>query len=336
MNKYSLLKKVLTFLILAIILLSIPTVMRDPYFIHIFIMVGINIILCASLRLSFMTGIWNLGQIAFYAIGACVLTMLKINYHISFWPLLPLSGVVTALVAIGLGYLTIRVRGLYFVMLTMAFVEVIRLTIMAIPFFGAIRFNAIPPPNSINIPHLIRIEFISKASYYYLILVMVVIILTILYLIERSRVGETFKSIASSDPLCESVGVNTTIYRVMAFAICSFFAGVAGGLYAPYIGLIAPGNFTTWASIMVFMSLVIGGTGSFWGPVIGAAFMTILPEALRDAVKYEPMISAVILILIIFFLPGGLASLPGTIRSKMRKNQKRNLESINTKAAVFL
>jgi branched-chain amino acid transport system permease protein len=333
-NKYSLLRKMLTFLILAIILLSIPMVTRDPYFIHIFIMVGINIILCASLRLSHMTGIWNLGQIAFYAIGACILTMLKIKYQISFWLLLPFSGFVTALVAIGLGYLTIRVRGLYFVMLTMAFVEVIRLTIMAIPFFGAIRFNAIPPPDTINIPHIFRIEFISKTSYYYLILVMVVIILTILYLIERSRVGETFKSIASSDPLCESVGVNTTKYRVMAFAICSFFAGIAGGVYAPYIGLIAPGNFTTWASIMVFMSLVIGGTDSFWGPVIGAAFMTILPEALRDAVKYEPMISAVILILIIFFLPGGLASLPNTVRSKMRKN--RNLESINTKVAVFL
>jgi len=240
-----------------------------------------------------------------------------VYYDVSFWLSLPLAGIAAAVVSLGFGYLTIRIRGLYFVMLTLAFVEMIRLTIIAVPFLGAQRVMNIPPPNPIIIPYLLRVEFISKTPYYYLVLALVVITLAVLYLIDRSRMGDILKSIAASEPLCQSVGINTTRYKVLAFVICSFFAGIAGGFYAPYIGLIAPGSFTSWASIMVFLALVVGGVGSFWGPVIGASLMTALPEVLRGAVMYEPLISAAMLILILFFLPGGLASLPRVIRTRM-------------------
>lgn len=316
MNRQNLVRTT-AFLILAAILLVVPIVIRDPYVVHILIMVGISIILCASLRLVLVTGIWNLGQIAFYAIGAYTLTLLMVYYDVSFWLSLPLAGIAAAVVSLGFGYLTIRIKGLYFVMLTLAFVEMIRLTIIAVPFLGAQRVMNIPPPNPIIIPYLLRVEFISKTPYYYLVLALVVITLAVLYLIDRSRMGDILKSIAASEPLCQSVGINTTRYKVLAFVICSFFAGIAGGFYAPYIGLIAPGSFTSWASIMVFLALVVGGVGSFWGPVIGASLMTALPEVLRGAVMYEPLISAAILILILFFLPGGLASLPRVIRTRM-------------------
>lgn len=316
MNRQNLVRTT-AFLILAAILLVVPIVIRDPYVVHILIMVGISIILCASLRLVLVTGIWNLGQIAFYAIGAYTLTLLMVYYDVSFWLSLPLAGIAAAVVSLGFGYLTIRIKGLYFVMLTLAFVEMIRLTIIAVPFLGAQRVMNIPPPNPIIIPYLLRVEFISKTPYYYLVLALVVITLAVLYLIDRSRMGDILKSIAASEPLCQSVGINTTRYKVLAFVICSFFAGIAGGFYAPYIGLIAPGSFTSWASIMVFLALVVGGVGSFWGPVIGASLMTALPEVLRGAVMYEPLISAAILILILFFLPGGLVSLPRVIRTRM-------------------
>lgn len=316
MNRHNLVRTT-AFLILAAILLVVPIVIRDPYVVHILIMVGISIILCASLRLVLVTGIWNLGQIAFYAIGAYTLTLLMVYYDVSFWLSLPLAGIAAAVVSLGFGYLTIRIKGLYFVMLTLAFVEMIRLTIIAVPFLGAQRVMNIPPPNPIIIPYLLRVEFISKTPYYYLVLALVVITLAVLYLIDRSRMGDILKSIAASEPLCQSVGINTTRYKVLAFVICSFFAGIAGGFYAPYIGLIAPGSFTSWASIMVFLALVVGGVGSFWGPVIGASLMTALPEVLRGAVMYEPLISAAILILILFFLPGGLVSLPRVVRTRM-------------------
>ena len=319
MNRHNL-AKTIAFPILGGILLAVPIVITNLYVIHILIMVGINIILCTSLRLTVMTDIWNLGQIAFYAIGAYILTLLGVYYDISFWFLLPLAGIISGLVSLGFGYLTIRVRGIYFLLMTVAFVEIIRLTILAMySILGAQLVINIPAPDPITIPHLLRVEFISKTPYYYLILALVIITLAVLYMIERSRIGDTLKSIGTSEPLCESVGIDTIKYKVFAFGICSFFAGIAGGFYAPYAGLIAPGSFTVWASVMVFLSLVVGGVGSFWGPVVGAALMTVLPEVLRGAVGYEPMISAVILILIIFFLPGGLTSLPGVIRSKMMR-----------------
>jgi branched-chain amino acid transport system permease protein len=308
-----------TFMTLAVILLVAPIVIKDPYIVHTLIMAGISIILCASLRLVFMTGVWNLGQIAFYAIGAYILAVPMVYYHISFWLLLPLAGITAAAVSLGLGYLTIRVRGLYFVMLTLAFVEIIRLTIIAVPFLGAQRVMNIPPPNPIVIPYLLRVEFISKVPYYYFMLALVIITLGVLYMIERSPIGGILKSIASNETLCESIGIDTTRYKVLAFVICSFFAGIAGGFYASYSGLIAPGSFGTQASIMVFLALVFGGAGSFWGPLVGAAILTVLPECLRGMANYEPMIFAATLILIIFFLPGGLTSLPRLIQSKMAR-----------------
>jgi branched-chain amino acid transport system permease protein len=308
--------KTIAFVVLAAILIALPIVVRDSYIIHILIMVGISIILCTSLRLVLVAGIWNLGQIAFYAIGGYSATLLMVYYDVSFWFALPLAGLAAALVSLGFGYLTIRVKGVYFLLMTVAFVEIIRLTIIALPFLGGHRVMNIPPPS------LPGIEFLSKTPYYYLILFLVVITLVVLYLIERSRIGGIVKSVATSEPLCKSVGIDTTGYKVMAFVICSFFAGIAGGFYAPYVGLIAPGSFTVWASMMVFLALVVGGVKSFWGPVIGAAFITVLPEILSGAVSYEPMISGIILLLVIFLLPDGIVSLPGVIREKIMKRKR--------------
>jgi branched-chain amino acid transport system permease protein len=313
--------KTIALLLLAAILLVAPMVTKEPYVVHILIMAGISIILCTSLRLVVVTGVWNLGQSAFYAIGAYTLTLLMVYCGVSFWLLLPLSGIAAAVVSLGLGYVTIRVRGMYFAMLTLAFVEIITLTITAVPFLGAQRVMNIPPPNPIVIPHLLRVEFTSKVPYYYLVLALVIIILTILYMIERSRTGSILKSISAGESLCESIGIDITRYRVTAFVICSFFAGVAGGLYAPYVGLISPGSFNTSASIMIFLSLVVGGLGSFWGPVVGAVLLTTLPEVLRGAATYEPMVYTAILILIIFFLPGGLTSLPAVVRHRFKDEE---------------
>ena len=101
--------------------------------------------------------------------------------------------------------------------------------------------------------------------------------------------------------------------------ICSFFAGIAGGLYAPYIKVIAPGNFTVWGSVELLLALVVGGIAYFWGPTIGAVLLTVMPEALRVVATYEPIVSSSILLLIVFFLPGGLASLPRVVRARMRR-----------------
>ena len=318
MNRRNLANKI-SIVILVIILLTMPIVIKGAYIIHIMIMAGISVILCTSLRLILMAGIYNLGHIAFYAIGAYLYTLLSMFFHLSFWLLLPLTGIIPAAISVGFGYLTIRVRGIYFLMMTLAFVEIVRLTLMAVPFLGTRRVVSIPPPNPIVIPNLLTIEFNSKVPYYYLILVLIGITIAVLYFIEKSRFGDNLKSIAVSEPLCESLGINTTRNKVFAFAIGSFFAGITGCFFAGYVGIISPGTFSVWASVMLMLAVILGGAGSIWGPMIGATFMTILPEALRGAAIYEPMISATILILIIYFLRGGLITLPEVVRAKITR-----------------
>jgi len=290
-------------------------------------MLGITILLATSLRLTLIAGIFNLGQIAFYGIGAYVLMELVTDLGISFWLGLPLAGIAAAIVALGLGYVTIRVKGLYFCMLSMAFVEFVRLTIIAIPFLGALNPRPIPPPNPIVIPYLLRVEFISKVPYYYLMFALVAIMLVLLYRIEKSQMGAILKSMTESEDLTRGIGVNIVRYKVLAFVICSFFASVAGAFWSSYATIISPESFEVWKSIMVFIVAVVGGLGSLWGPVIGAAFLTILPEVLRAIVPYElePTFYAITLILIIYFVPPGLIGLPQVIQANMRKLYRRRV-----------
>jgi branched-chain amino acid transport system permease protein len=304
-------------LVLVVILLLIPIITREEYMLHIFIMAFVAIMLTSGLHLPFIAGMWNVGQAAFYAIGAYTSALIMINFGVPFWLSLPIAGIVAMVVALGLGYLFMRAKGLYFMILTLALVEVVRQTIIKVPFLGGFRVTNIPPPNAIVIPHVLQVEFISKVPYYYLMLAFALVTIVVLYRIDRSRIGTILRSVTTEEGLCRSVGIDTTGYKVLSFVVGSFFAGIAGALYASYAGIIGPTNFDMWTSIMIYIPLIIGGAGSLWGAVLGAAFLSILPEVLRPIALYVPMIYGAVLILVIFFLPGGLISLPRVIRSKI-------------------
>ncbi len=305
-------------LVLALILLTFPIIVNyDHFLLHLVIMTGIYIMLTASLRLVFTAGIWHVGQSAFYAIGAYTLTLLMRETGLSFWFCLPLAGIFAAIVALIIGPITLRVKGIYFAILSIALVEVVRLTF--IKTVGANeRILSARIPDSINIPHLLTIDFTSKTAYYYLILAAVVLTLFILYRLESSRFGGILKSIARSDLLSESIGINVIRYKVLALSICSFFAGITGALFAPYNGIISPENFTVWTSMLLLILLIVGGIESFWGPVIGPIFLTILPEYLPTDPIVDRIIYGCLIILTLSFLPKGLVTLPRVVRRKLR------------------
>jgi branched-chain amino acid transport system permease protein len=304
---------------LLVILLVVPIITHEEYTLHIFIITFIAVMLTSGLHLPFIAGMWDMGQAAFYAIGAYTSALIMINYGVPFWLSLPIAGIVAIVISLGLGYLFMRAKGIYFMILTLALVEIVRQTIIKVPFLGGYRVTNIPPPNAIVIPHVFQLEFISKVPFYYLILAFMLFTIIVLYRIDRSRVGTILRSVAINEGLCRSVGIDTTKYKVLSFVIGSFFAGIAGALYASYAGIIGPTNFDMWRSIMIYIPLIIGGAGSLWGAVLGAAFLTILPEVLRPIFLYEPMIYGAVLILVLFFLPGGFISLPRVIRSKIAK-----------------
>ena len=288
--------------------LVLPLFSQSPYLLNILIMTGLYIILATTNRLILRTGTWFLGHIAFYAVGAYTVLLARQYLGISYWLALPLAGVMAGLVALGLGYATARVKGVPFCIITVAFVEVVRLTIVKL---GGGRPVKCPPPDS-----LFGLTFDDKIPYFYLIFFLVALTIFVLHMVERSRVGEAIIATAESESLAESIGINTVRYRVLIMVLCCSFAGLAGGFFAPYVRVVGYSTFTLTASIVILIYVVVGGSRSLWGAVIGAAFLNILPEFLPGRASIQNIIYASIVLASLFFLPGGLITLPQVIRQR--------------------
>lgn len=306
--------------LLVVFFLLMPLVTQNPYLFHVLTMVLLWSLLTISLWLIVRAGIFSLGHAGFMAVGAYTSALLVTKAGVNPWLALPMAGITATIIAVLLGLPTLRVRGLYFAILTFAFGEVVRLIIVNIPDItgGHSGLYGIPPL-SIAIPGFMTIDFTSKIHYYYLILILLFITLWAIYWVDKSQIGRFFRAVAANEPLSQSIGINPLAHKLLAFSIGCFFAGIGGAFFAYYLTTINPELFTVWESIDVFVYLVVGGVGSIFGPLIGASVLVTLPEMLRGVARYEPAIFGIILILVIRLLPGGLISLPRPILSWIRK-----------------
>ena len=306
-----------TIAVLLIVLLVMPTLFSS-YWIHVFMLMFLYGILAVSLRQMLILEQVSFAHPAFMAIGAYTSTMLVMNLGLSFWFTIFMAGFASAIVAFLLGLPVLRLTGPYFFLATFAFLEVVRmiLTHYYVPFGGPMGIYHIPPPNPIG-----PIDFSSISHFYYLVLIVFVITLLALYSLERSRFGQAWRAIGQSHVLSESVGVNVMGYRVLAFVISSFFAGVAGACYAHYMTHMSPMEFSLHLAVDCIVWAVVGGRGSVFGPVVGAGVLTLIPHLFKFTAEYESGLSAVIFMIIILFLPGGLVSLPQVIAKLIGKEK---------------
>jgi branched-chain amino acid transport system permease protein len=304
-----------TIAVLLIGLLLMPTLV-SPYWIHVLMLMFLYGILAVSLRQMLILGQVSFAHPAFMAIGAYTSTMLVMNLGLPFWFTIFLAGFASGIVALLLGLPVLRLTGPYFFLATFAFLEVVRmiLTHFYIPFGGPMGIYNIPPPNPIG-----PINFSSISHFYYLILIVFVITLLVLYSLERSRFGQSWHAIGQSHVLAESLGVNVMGYRVLAFVIACFFAGIAGACYAHYMTHMSPMEFGLTLSVDCIVWAVVGGMGSVFGPAVGAGILTFIPQLFKFTAEYEAGLSSVIFIIIILFLRGGLVSLPRVISMRIRK-----------------
>ena len=300
-------------LILLLLLAAFPAVTRDPYILNILITTGIWTTSVWGVRVIMSTGQLTLGHAAYMAIGAYASTLLTMKAGLSFWLAFPLAGLISSVVALLIGYPTLRIKGVYFAIITFAFAEIVRLLIVHWPSllggYGGI--PNVPPPSPI-----FSISFKSRIPFYYLILALCLVTYLVMVRIDRGRIGKIFSSIHESDTLAESVGINIMRYKVLSFCIGCFFAGLSGSFYAHYFNFTSPEFFTIWQSVYCLVFVIVGGAGSVWGPLLGSFFMTLVPELLRVARELEPVIYAVILIAVMFLLPGGLITLPARLRRR--------------------
>jgi branched-chain amino acid transport system permease protein len=292
-------------------LLLLPA--AGDYYAYLFALVFINIILAASLRPSLTCGQLNIGHSAFMSIGAYTSALLAKKLGVPFELALLCGAVLASVVGGVMGYPSLRLRGVYFAMVTVAFVEVVRLIAQIwVPLTrGMSGLSAIPKPS------LLGMVLATKASQYYLALGLMLLILCILYKLEYSRLGLIWKSIGMADNLAQSLGVNVANYKLLAFTLGCFFAGVAGAFYAHFIRFLFPPEFSFLMATNILVYNFVGGRGHFVGPIVGATFLSLLSEPFRGS-PYETIFFSIAMLLTILFLPGGLITLPGKLAGLKR------------------
>jgi len=308
--------------VLAIILVALPFFLRE-YYVDVLTMLLINVILVVSFRLITTTGGWSLAHIPLMGAGAYATALMTRTFGWPFWLTLPLAGLAAALIGLIMSYPLVRTKGFAFFVASFAAGEAMRLcwTRFRVPFGGHAGLGNIPPPEAIPIPGLVAIDFSNPIPYYFLTLVVTVLCLLIMYRLDRSRIGDTLKAIYSEDSVAKSVGINITKYKILAFVIASFFAGIAGVLLAHRLWAIEPQQFGFTNTLYLLVWVVFGGYHTFAGPIIGVSVLTGLGELLIPLAEWVPMIYGIILILTLLFLPDGLEGLPRRISPLVERMQ---------------
>ncbi len=308
--------------IVAILLaIAAPLVLASIYWTSVLTMIVINALMAASLRTIFLIGEFSLGHVGFMCLGAYTSALLTLKSGLPFGLTLPAAGLMAGLVAFALGHPFMRVKGIYFSILTLVTSESIRLLAfnwknLTGGYDGLIGF---PGAGVFSIPGLGQVDFDGFTEYYFLTLSVVCASLFVLYRLEKSRLGFTWLAIRDADKLAGAVGVNVSRYKVIAFSVACFFGGIGGGLFAHYERALAPhptATFGIMTTIYLLVYMVVGGKEKFSGPIVGAIVLSLVYELARPVEEYKPMIIGAIAIAIIKVIPGGIVSIPQKIFSR--------------------
>lgn len=299
-----------------IILLFLAPLFLETYYIHLTLLVFIYIILTSSLRTLYISGQLSLGHAAFMGIGAYTSAILSKNLGWTPWGTMPMGGLAAMIIGVLMGFPFSRLRAIYFSMASL--------------FFGIMVTSLVGLAPEVTgyytgLPAIPRLFGYSKVPYYYFFLILTLIVLLVLYRIEHSRVGMTFKAVAQSHLAASSRGINEAGARILALGIGGFFAGIAGAGYAHFAGFIAPATFGFMPSIFLVVYLLAGGTRSFAGPIVGTFILYLIPYIMGALKGYAPFVLAGVLTVVIFLIPQGMVSLPDQMKLWMRRLRERRV-----------
>jgi len=303
-----------------VVAICLPLVLTSPYYHHIMITLLIYILLAASLNLiNGYGGQLNLGLGVFSGMGGYIAALMALYLGAPWWLTLPAAGIASALTGLIVSIPCRKLWGAYLAIGTICIhyaLNFVWISCWQDVLGGEQGLSGIPGFSILNF------EFVSKLSQYYLVLAIVAICLVIMYRIIVSPFGKQFVAFREDETLSEMIGINTARQKVLCFTISAFFMGVAGALTVHTFQSCAPVTFSIMATIAVLTMIIVGGQGTFTGPIIGAIVYITLMEVLRPTREFTLVIYGVLLILFLVFLPGGLVHLWGTIRYSVRGKLK--------------
>lgn len=297
----------ISYVLLLLALLTIPLIIHD-YLLDVVILVGIYVILALGLNIVVgFAGLLNLGFVAFYAVGAYSYALLNTRCGLGFWTALPFSVGISTLTGLLLAIPALRLRGDYLAIVTLGFGEITRLILNN--WDSLTRGpNGIP---GISPPQILSLTISSLPSYYYLVLFFVLLTTVTTMKIASSRIGRAWVAIREDEIAASIVGINTTNYKLYAFAYGSFWAGLAGAVFAAKMQFVSPESFTFMESVFVLCMVILGGLGSIRGVILGALVLVLLPEVLREIQIYRMLALGAGLVLLMVFRPQGLFGVRG-------------------------
>lgn len=313
-------KDVLPFTIFACIIALTPLFIESKYYFVVLNVIGLNTIVVVGLNLLIgFAGHISLGHAAFYGLGAYFSGVLTVNYGFPLWPAMLIGMLATGGIAWLIGYPSLKLKGHYLVMATLGFSIVVNILMGELDQFTGGHDGLIGiPPLSIG-----KLVFDTDLKNFYLIWIFVFICMLMTRNLINSRVGRALRAIKGSEVASNAIGINTPKYKVKVFVLSAMFASVSGSLYAHYITFISPGSYDFYYSIQVVTMVIVGGLGSLWGSLFGAAVLTFISEALHIAKEYHTIAYGVFLCLVLVFLPEGIfVSLSKFVQGRLLKKEK--------------
>ncbi len=270
------------------------------YIVTMFTVAGMNAILALSVYLTLATGQFSLAQVGFWALGAYGSAMLTTLFG---WPLLPAllaPALLCLLLGLALGYPCLRVRGIYLALATLGFSECVRIFFLNFTYQLPVGGRLVGPAGVTGFRNVV---VLTQPWHVALALVLIIVFLVAM---ERSRFGLTLAAIQEDETAAAAMGIDAVRAKLFAFALGAAVAAIGGGLYANYISFITSADFGFSLTMVAVLYVGAGGLGTFWGPLFGAALLTLLPEMIRPLQEYRMIFYGFLVIAIVLVRPRGL------------------------------
>jgi len=269
----------------------------------------------AGVWITFYIGRINIGQGAYALMGGYVSAILVVQYGVSFWLTLPIAGLFCAAASVLIGLPILRLRGVYFAMITLVLTEVARLLALALPITnGAKGMVSIPLPGAVElfgvtlIPDFATLDNV-KPAFYYLSVILMILCFAGVYRLVNSRLGHLCRSLQQNEELASSIGVNIAYLRIIAYSVSSFLGGIGGAIFVAISQSVYPSSFTVVVSINFMLNCFLGGLGYVFGPMLGTLVLYFGWDLLFQTGKFQLLIYSSVLIFLMVALPNGLLSL---------------------------
>ena len=284
-----------------VVAVALP-VFSNGYVIEVGTTMLLYMVLCLGLNVVVgYAGLLDLGYAAFFAVGAYTAGILTTQFGVNFWLTIPVAIVAAGIAGIIIGAPTLRLRSDYLAIVTLGFGEIVRIIVRNLDITGGASGLI-----GIDRPEIFGFKLNQITHFYYAFLILVVLTIFVCFSASRSRIGRAWLYVRYDEDAAAGIGINRVAVKLYAYVTGAIIAAVAGTLYAAKMTAISPESFTFTQSTLILLGVVLGGMGKIPGVILGAAVMTLVPELMRDAGTFRPLITAIALMCLMLFRPHGL------------------------------